>query len=244
MTRRRWIADECAGDRAALTGEHAAHLSRVLRARVGEEFDIATPQGVRHGRISSITGERVVFELGELIEEEAAREIAVLLSIFKFDRYEWAVEKLTELGVTTIIPLIAERTETHLAQAANKRAERWRRIALAAAEQSRRALPPEIAAPVALEELSMADARRIVLVEPGADAEPTPALAAVLQEHPESRAQLALAIGPEGGWSPREVESFRERSWRSASLGAQVLRAETAAISAVAIAMAVCSLKS
>src|SRR5437588_2715251 len=136
MTRRRWIADQVSGNRAALTGEHAAHLARVLRARVAEEFDIATPQGVRRGRITSITAARVEFELGDAVEALPARPVTILLAIFKFDRYEWAIEKLTELGVASIVPVIAERTDAHLAKASAKRAERWRRVALSAAEQS------------------------------------------------------------------------------------------------------------
>src|SRR5277367_1004241 len=148
MTRRRWIADEASGDRAALVGEHARHLVRVLRASVGQEFDIATGHAVRLGRITQVAADRVDFELGEEISLSNATEITLLLAVFKFDRMEWAIEKCTELGVARIHPLIAQRTDKHLAAAAAKRMERWQRIALQASEQSRRAAPPKIAAPV------------------------------------------------------------------------------------------------
>ena len=101
MTRRRWIADEVSGNRAALVGAHAQHLAQVLRGRVGQEFDIATGDSVRRGRITSITDDRVEFELGEVIPAAPAPNLTVVLSIFKFDRMEWAIEKCVELGVSS-----------------------------------------------------------------------------------------------------------------------------------------------
>ena len=141
MTRRRWIADEVSGNHATLLGAHADHLAQVLRARIGQEFDIATAENVRRGRVVSIAAGRVEFELGEVILCPRAPSLTLLLSIFKFDRMEWAIEKCVELGVTRIVPVMAQRTEAHLAAAATKRVERWQRIARQASEQSRRASP-------------------------------------------------------------------------------------------------------
>jgi 16S rRNA (uracil1498-N3)-methyltransferase len=235
MTRRRWIADEVLGDRAALVGEHADHLVRVLRARVGEDFDIATGPAVRRGRIKSVTPERVEFDLAEEIPAPALIPITLLLAIFKFDRMEWAVEKATELGVWRIIPVIARRTDAHLAAASMKRVERWRRIAREAAEQSRRAAPPEISAPVKLSDaLNLENAVRVVLAE----SEEQTLFRDVLQAHSPASG-IIVAIGPEGGWTEGEFESFRQAGWISASLGDTILRAETAAIAATAIAAAV-----
>src|SRR5277367_7196124 len=138
MTRRRWIADEAFGNQAALIGAHADHLARVLRAQIGQEFDIATGEEVRRGRITRIQPDRVDFELGEIIPVPTPPQITLALSIFKFDRMGWAIEKCTELGVARIVPLIASRTESHLATAATRRVERWQRIVRQAAEQSRR----------------------------------------------------------------------------------------------------------
>src|SRR5438067_10942875 len=109
MTRRRWLADEFSGGRAALTGAHAAHLVRVLRAQVGQEFDIVTGAEVRSGRITSIAEERVEFVLGEVVPAPALPEVTLVLAIFKFDRMEWAIENCTELGVARIVPVIAHR---------------------------------------------------------------------------------------------------------------------------------------
>jgi len=145
MTRRRWIADQVSGNRAILVGSHAEHLSRVLRAKVGQEFDVATGTTVRRGTISAITSDQIEFDLGEEVPVVAALNITLALSIFKFDRMEWAIEKCTELGVAQIIPLISQRSESHLVAAASKRVERWKKIAKQASEQSRRATVPEIA---------------------------------------------------------------------------------------------------
>jgi 16S rRNA (uracil1498-N3)-methyltransferase len=234
MTRRRWIADEVSGNRAILTGNHAEHLARVLRARVGQEFDIATGLAVRKSRITSIAESRVEFELGEEVPAAPATKVTLALAVFKFDRMEWAIEKCTELGVAHIVPVIAQRTDVHLAAATIKRTERWRRIARQAAEQSRRAAPPEIAAPVELPEaLGLPGDVRIVLAE----SEEKALLRDVLESLPQE-AEIVLAVGPEGGWTIDELQSFQQAGWTSASLGRTVLRAETAAIAATAIATA------
>ena len=98
MTRRRWIADEVNHRRAALVGAHAAHLSRTLRAQVGQEFEVACGDQVRRAVVASVDHERVEFELGEEITVSAPLPITLLLAVFKFDRMEWAIEKCTELN--------------------------------------------------------------------------------------------------------------------------------------------------
>jgi len=234
MTRRRWIADEVSGTRAALVGAHAEHLSRVLRARVGQEFDITTGNEVRRGRITAITTDRIEFELGDEIPALVPVQVTLVLSIFKFDRMEWAIEKCTELGAARIIPAIASRTEAHLAAAAAKRSDRWRRIALQSAEQSRRIAPPEITQPSKLKDAAaLPGSLRILLSE----TETGTTLKDVLQSH-RGGGDVVLALGPEGGWTHEELQLFQEAGWTSASLGSTILRAETAAIASLAVALA------
>jgi len=229
MSRRRWIADEFSGTHAALTGDHADHLVRVLRARVGQEFDIATGSTVRRGRIVTIEDGRVEFELGDEVPAAAMPNITLLLAIFKFDRMEWAIEKCTELGVSRIVPVIARRTDAHLASAATKRAERWRRIALQSSEQSRRAAPPEITDAMKFPAATALPGHlRIVLAE----SEKQTSLRDVLDS---ADGEILLAIGPEGGWAEDELQLFQKAGWTCASLGSTILRAETAAIAAVAV---------
>jgi 16S rRNA (uracil1498-N3)-methyltransferase len=231
MTRRRWIADEVSGNRAALLGEHADHLTRVLRARVGQDFDIATGDIVRCGRIVSLGDNRVEFELGEEVPAHQSADITIALAIFKFDRMEWAIEKCTELGVSRIVPVIARHTDAHLAAASNKRAERWHRIARQASEQSRRSSPPEIADPLKLSAaLNLRGSLRIVLAE----SEQLTLLRDVVSSD-AANGGIVLAVGPEGGWADDELQSLRKSAWITASLGNTILRAETAAIAATAI---------
>jgi 16S rRNA (uracil1498-N3)-methyltransferase len=232
MTRRRWIADEVSGNHATLVGSHAEHLSRVLRAQVGQEFDIAAGDQVRRGRITRIQTDRVEFELAEIIPVSSAPHVTLALSIFKFDRMEWAIEKCTELGVARIVPVIASRTESHLAVAAAKRVERWQRIVRQAAEQSRRVSPPDVSQPIKLKDaLALQGSARILLSESENDL--------MLKDALQSAASdIVLALGPEGGWTESELDQFREAAWSPASLGDTILRAETAAIAALAVVLA------
>ena len=232
MTRRRWIADEVAGTQARLLGAHADHLVRVLRAHVGEECDVAAYGVVHRARIVEIADGRVEFELEDEVKTESTVPVTVLLSIFKFDRMEWAIEKCVELGVKKIVPVIARRTDAHLATAAVKRVERWKRLATQATEQSRRVSPPEITEPVKLANaLEFPGAFRIVLAETENYSMLYPLVA-------NCGKGVVLAIGPEGGWTQDELDAFNREGWAQASLGPTILRAETAAIAATAIAMA------
>src|SRR6202046_5322905 len=155
--RRRWIADTYTPatghpTHAALTGDQAAHLARVLRAEPGQIYDVVANGFLHRAEITAVSDHEVLFTLHEELEADAALPIHLLLAIFKFDHFEWAVEKATELGVARITPVVARRTEKHLALAAAKRVERWRRIALEASKQSRRTTVPEISDPVGLKQ--------------------------------------------------------------------------------------------
>jgi 16S rRNA (uracil1498-N3)-methyltransferase len=232
MTRRRWIADEVRGNRAFLKGTHADHLTRVLRVRVGQQFDISTGAKVFRGTVAAVDDQVVEFDLtDELPSSGSDLNITLALSVFKFDRMEWAIEKCTELGVSRIIPVISRRTDAHLAAASSKRVERWARIAHQAAEQSRRAMPPDIAAPLKLREaVALPGSLRLVLAE----SENQLFLSEILQQRLQS-SDLVMAIGPQGGWTGAELQLFQQANWTTVSLGQNILRAETAAIAALAV---------
>ncbi|HKW74604.1 MAG TPA: RsmE family RNA methyltransferase [Terriglobales bacterium] len=233
MTRRRWIADRVEGDHAYLLGQNATHLFRVLRAQPGQQFDVVANGLLRLGTIMHATSDQVEFHLGEEVVSQSVPEISVYLAVFKFDRMEWALEKLTELGVARIQPVIAGRTAAHLVAAADRRVERWRKITREAAQQARRLEPPRTETPLAFKHAisNCDDQSRIVLSE----LEETAHLKTVLSA---LKPPLALALGPEGGWTEEEADSFHSAGWKSASLGPTILRAETAAIAAVAVALA------
>ena len=237
MTRRRWIADTWDEATASLTGEQAAHLTRVLRAQPGMEFDIVAGDRVWHAVIAAITPEAVRFNLLAQVKSDPALPVTLLLSIFKFDRMEWAIEKATELGAGRIIPVITRRTEKHLAQAAPNRTERWRKIAHESAKQSRRSDVPVIEDAIPLKAAAMreGDAVRLLLAEQERATTLRSALAEALNSANDDLPEIRLAIGPEGGWAPEEEALFDDEGWKAVSLGPRILRAETAAITALAI---------
>jgi 16S rRNA (uracil1498-N3)-methyltransferase len=237
MTRRRWIADTWNSTRtqASLTGDQAQHLARVLRAQPGQIFDVVADGFLHRAEVTSVQEDEVVFTLHEEHEAEAALDVRLLLAVFKFDHMEWAIEKATELGAACITPVLARRTEKHLAQAASKRVERWRRIVREASQQSRRTNVPEVDEPTPLKKILSEVTEPVKLLL--AETEEQNTLRAALEAAPQDAA-IALAIGPEGGWTAEEMQLFRDHGWQHVTLGPRILRAETAAIAALAITSA------
>jgi 16S rRNA (uracil1498-N3)-methyltransferase len=179
----------------------------------------------------------IEFALGEEIDADPALPITLLLAIFKFDRLEWAIEKATELGVERIVPVIARRTEKHLAQASAARVERWRRIAREAAQQCRRSDTVAILDPVQMKDAirEEPEALRMLLDENERTTTLRDALTTAEAKSDGGVTRIRLAIGPEGGWTPEEEKLFAHEKWTPVSLGPRILRAETAAIAAVSI---------
>src|SRR5262249_938615 len=192
------------GNQAFLHGQNAEHLTRVLRARVGQEFEVVAGNRVYLGRIERVSEQEVVFGLShelESVEADINRGVTLWLAIFKFDRMEWAIEKAAEPGVDRIVPIITHRTDTHLVGAAQKRVERWRRIAREASQQSRRSLPSEIADPIKLTQvLANAPGERVLLSEYEKERQLGEVLRGIGPEAP-----LSVAVGPEGGWTENEM---------------------------------------
>ena len=216
-----------------MEGDAAHHLGRVLRAQPGQLYELSDGQQVRLGRIEKIARDRIDFVLlDDIPAHEPAIHITLLLAVVKFDAFEWAIEKATELGVSAIVPLAASRSEKALLAAAGKRAERWKKILAEASQQSRRIRIP------ALQSLSQPaqafsacpDASRKITLSERPDA---PALRQVLSAE-SARPQAVLAIGPEGGWTDAEFAAAQASGFREASLGKLILRTETAVAAALA----------
>src|SRR5487761_368080 len=235
MMRRRFFVEKFEGQRAELRGEAAEHLGRVLRAEPGQVYELSDGEQVWLGRgEENARGKNGAIEFA-LIEQIPAREsalrIKLLLSVVKFDRMEWSLEKATELGVAEIVPLAAARSEKALILASKKRAERWRKILLESAQQSRRLRPPVLAEIAKTEDaLAEADASVRIILSERADAKP---LREILQS--VSANEVCLAIGPEGGWTDGEFAAAAKNQFREASLGREILRTETAVNAELAI---------
>jgi 16S rRNA (uracil1498-N3)-methyltransferase len=148
----------------------------------------------------------------------------------KFDAFEWALEKATELGVSRIVPVAAERSEKALLAAASKRAERWKKILLGAAEQSRRVQIPSLDV--------LAKAEHVFSIENGdlklllSERPDAPSLRVLLRG--ATATNVVLAVGPEGGWTDEELAVADRAGFRQGSIGELILRTETAVIAALA----------
>ena len=231
--RRRFFVEQFTGNTAAIEGDTAHHLGRVLRAQQGQLYELSDGQRVRLGRIEQVSRDRIDFALLDEIPAHApAVDVTLLLSVVKFDAFEWAIEKATELGVSTIVPLASARSEKALLAAAGKRAERWKKILAEAAQQSRRVRVPvlQTVSQPALAFHAQAAASTKIMLSERPDA---PALQRILNADSRSP-QAVLAIGPEGGWTDAEFAAAQASGFREASLGKLILRTETAVVAALA----------
>ena len=239
MARRLFYVPSVRDGRAHLEGEAAQHLRKVLRAEAGQKYEISDGSGLYLAEISGFGKHRVEFLALERLEPaRAPARVRLYAALIKFDHFEWMIEKATELGVDRITPVAAFRTGQGLDRAAVKRHERWERIAAEAGQQSRRLAPPRVDAVADFEEAVRDRAPCRLFLEEERGAPP------VLASLPAGLAEIALLAGPEGGWDPRERTAAKEAGWLPVSLGPQVLRAETAAITAVGIVMAAAAARS
>jgi 16S rRNA (uracil1498-N3)-methyltransferase len=246
--RRRFFVNRFEQDSAILEGDTAHHLGHVLRAQKDQLYELSDGSVAWLARVESVSRDRIEFALLELLPApKPAPDSTLLLAIAKFDAFETALEKATELGVSQVIPLAAARSEKNLVAAAPKRSERWRKILLESSQQSRRLRVPSLAA-TAKPALAFAaeaalqqkfcilfserpDAPSLRKILPSAQSD-RPAEAVSLNPAATS---FAIAIGPEGGWTDDEIAAARSCGFHEASLGPLILRVETAVISALAV---------
>ncbi len=216
---RRFLVADLEAGRVELVGDEAHHLIHVLRLRQGDTVALFDGNGrAANATVARIAGESVELDVGgTLPANESPLQITLAVAVPKGDTMSLIVRKLTELGVTTIQPLVSDNSEVS-AEAIAKRIERWKRIALEAAKQCGRSRLPSIEPPRAFEELAREGAW---LLSPGASP-----LSATKPAKP------LVLVGPEGGWSKAELELAAARKLIVFGLGPRTLRTETAAISA------------
>ncbi|MFN7920423.1 MAG: RsmE family RNA methyltransferase [Bryobacteraceae bacterium] len=233
MARRRFFVDGFRKGQAEIAGDEAHHLTRVLRVEKGHRYEVSDNQSAWLAEVTEAHKSRVTFTL---LEPVASSPLPVRLtlaaSLIKFDHFEWLLEKGTELGVERFIPVIADRSEKGLDRAVPKRAERWRRILIESSQQCRRDRLPELAEAAPFREAlgEAGDVRIRLEEERGARY-----LSRVAPEAKSAADRVVLLTGPEGGWTDREREQASGAGWLAATLGPQILRAETAAITGVAV---------
>ncbi len=231
--RRRFFVDEVRSGRAEISGDDARHLTRVLRVETGQRYEISDNRNVYLAEVETARKEHVLFRTLEKLAAPAQTVRLVLCAaLIKFDHFEWMIEKATELGVSEIVPVETIRSERGLERAAHKRVERWRRIAVEASQQARRAFLPEVFEPEPLREALAREATHRFAFDESPAVRPLYAALPAVRDRQDT---VALLIGPEGGWTDEERAQFTSAQWTPVSLGPLVLRAETAALAALAI---------
>lgn len=229
--RRRFFVEQFDHGRAVMQDETAHHLGRVLRAQPGQLYELSDGSSAWLGRVETVTRDCVEFALLEKLPSYVpALQTTLLLAVVKFDSFEWALEKATELGVSRIVPLAASRSEKALLSGAPKRAERWKKILLEASQQSRRLQVPLLEAPAQPETAFQAYHQGLCVMlseSPGA-------LALRQYLNGKQASSCVLAVGPEGGWTDAEFAAARAASFQEASLGKLILRTETAVVASLA----------
>jgi len=238
--RRRFFVQRFEDSAAVLHGEAAHHLARVLRAEPGQLYELSDGESVWLARTEKIGRDAVEFALVERLPVLLPLlRITLLLAIVKFDRFEWAIEKATEFGADEIVPLTTERSEKGLVAASAKRAARWKKILLESAQQSRRLRVPVLHDAAKPREVFLAELSDVrLLLSERASAKPMremlePEIPAVRNGEPVN---LAIAIGPEGGWTDAEFAAAAGSGFAEAALGTNILRTETAVCAALAAA--------
>ena len=232
LARRRFFVDTICAGTAELLGDEALHLTRVLRVEAGQRFEISDNRTAWLAEVSEARGQRVVFRVIEPLESPTAPvHITLIAAIVKFDRFEWIVEKATELGVERILPMETTRAEKGLFEASRKRSDRWRRIARESSQQARRVSVPVILPAERFERCLMEPAGYRYFLEESV----APPFLTTLPERRTAADHVALMIGPEGGWTDEERRLAATAGWLPVSLGPLVLRAETAAVAALAL---------
>jgi 16S rRNA (uracil1498-N3)-methyltransferase len=237
---RRFMVDEIRteNDAFTITGSEARHIARVLRLKPGDRFLLMDPRGARFQALIRTLGSRdVVVTLEKRLPAPLPSPVRIVLcqALLKAQAMDYAVQKTSELGVSAIWPFTSGRTVVRLNPGkADARARHWREVAKSAAKQSNRTLPAEVASPVAFDDLvtrwEREDATKVILWE----GEHAQDLRKILSRSGAQGTFIGF-VGPEGGFTEREIASARNAGFTSVSLGYRILRAETAAITLVAL---------
>lgn len=210
--------------KTTVEGEEFHHSVRVVRLREGEEVEIFDRAGnAVRGVVETLARDRAVIVAGEALQSrESPLDLHLAMAVIQLEKFELVLQKATELGVRSFIPLVADRGEVRRERYSGKM-ERWEKIVFEAVKQSGRTRVPPIAPPAPLADIVNRDGVKIVF-----DADEPP------RELPKLT-EATLLIGPEGGWSEDELQAARERECFFQRLGPRRLRAETAAIAAMTL---------
>lgn len=235
---------EWGADQIVVRGEQAHHLKDVLRARRGDSFEFIDGRG-RWARavVEALpTRDEVKCRIEEQCHTAPWTEdrLVLLQALIRFEKFEWILEKAVELGVTKIVPVVAAHTEAKWREVTEARIERWRKILIESLKQCRRLHLPVLEKPVRFDQaVSTVKAAHRFLMSEKPDAPLLKSICSVDRRagfKAPPAPQVAMAIGPAGGWANDEIRFAENSGFRPVSIGSAILRAETAAVAALVIA--------
>ncbi len=229
---RLFVGTPLAGNSQIELDEAASHyLAKVLRMQAGRELVLFNGEGGEYAaQIIQVTKKSVAVVLGEFtqLNRESPLQLELAIGISRGERFEYVLQKATELGVTKITPLITERTEVKVTgDRQEKLQERWQQIIISACEQCQRNILPQLSEPQKIENWLNACQAELRFVLHHRDSQKLPA-----EKSPKS---VALLIGPEGGLSDSEIEQAKSQNFAPLTLGPRVLRTETAPVTAISL---------
>lgn len=236
--RRLLLAPSAIGDGVAnVEGDSFHYLVRVLRLGVGDPVEIFDGSGRSWpGRIDVVAGERAVIALGAEVASRPVPKLTLVQGLAKADKFEWVIQKATELGMSRFVPLQTERSIVRLDAAKGAdRARRWRKIAEEAARQCGRSDVPVVDEPMDLARWLEAARARGETIGVLWEEERATRLGPWLASHLDQ--PISLVVGPEGGLSAREVQVIVDVGGTALTLGDRILRTETAGLAALSIAL-------
>lgn len=212
-----------------ISGENFEHMVKSLRVKIGEKVELSNGKGLEYiASVQEISPNQVLLKIAQEAtnSSEMPIEITLYQGLPKYTKMDLIVQKAVELGVTSIVPLIMERTIVEIDKKANKKIERWQKISEEAAKQSKRGIIPVIKPVIKLKDIDKEFEKNdlnLIAFENEEDSN----LKKILIEYNEVK-KIGIVIGPEGGISEKEVEYLRALKAKSISLGKRILRTETA----------------
>ena len=230
----RFFIDGAADGRAYIAGADALHIAKALRMRPGEALTLCDGKGTDfEGVLETVTDRQVTVRITASRPSQAEPTLAVTLyqGLPKGDKMDWIVQKAVELGVTAVVPVATRRSVARLEGKADKKQERWQRIAAEAAGQCGRGMLPSVERPLSWSQALSCLSGEPALVFYEGGGRPLRELVT-----PSTR-RLSVFVGPEGGFDPEEIDAIRRQGGGVATLGPRILRCETAPLAALTLLM-------
>ena len=230
----RFFIDGAADGRAYIAGADALHIAKALRMRPGEALTLCDGKGTDfEGVLETVTDRQVTVRITASRPSQAEPTLAVTLyqGLPKGDKMDWIVQKAVELGVTAVVPVATRRSVARLEGKADKKQERWQRIAAEAAGQCGRGMLPSVERPLSWSQALSCLSGEPALVFFEGGGRPLRELVT-----PSTR-RLSVFVGPEGGFDPEEIDAIRRQGGGVATLGPRILRCETAPLAALTLLM-------